>query len=884
MDMGGSGLGDLASGGGDFGGGVPGGGDSGGFPGGGGGSDPFASDPQLTGMDSGGGFGDGGGFPGGGGSMPGGGGSSPATDVGTQNDPAAIAPTAMSTASSQPATQVGSSAPGAGTQAKGGGGGGLPSEIQKLLQGGQKGGGSQGGGQKQGGQQGGQVDDMQQVADTLLGKHQPDGGLTQLAQADTGSMTDAADPGTVMMPPGSDRSGPNVRSPVPYESSGLAVPNRQDPAYGGPPVNKQDPAFAGPPGTEAPAPAPAPAPETPAPEPAVTKPEEPAEPTTAAPDTTDPKTAAPGSTSGDPRANQATRQQPMNIFKVLADLITKGPISLFQNLPQLMQQLAGQSGFPNPLGHQAQVGPRAPAPAPASVPPQSGPASGQNKDPNEPGISDAEKQDRIRKRDLPPGGTYVPGKDGKPVLTQTNPDGSPKFDASGNPVPVQAPQGGPQPLPPGYSRPPAPLTMGRGPGQVLYAKNGHATGRPSQPNVDRSQFRSQMNDNNIYKLAWMINGEVGRGAPLQAKIVQAETAFNRAQERKDTLDSSLRARGERAGGGRAGPYYEQVTSRTRGTYRQDTRPNAQDLQLVRNQIVPMILGGSNLSDVGFGPMNGNGSGGLAMKAFRNGVPGYKMNGGDTYFREWSRPLPTMRSTGTPEAMAAPNTQLAMRGDTANDASFGATPEGSYGMMGSGMEGVRRRVDELDQPNNPNFDPNRAGRPIRPDERGRGGGRLTMGKGDLGATTRTPDDLRTIISEPRAATPPGQPAGPTMEGVGFPPSRKPYSPPNALHDPPANRGGEGRTPKFEPPKEAPPSKGAKAATPRGDAGPTMAGVKAPPKEAKDPETDKEPKKKTKPKGMKPSMKKHIQARQRRLVEIPGTPTGMGRGTTSYYVDQ
>ena len=32
-----------------------------------------------------------------------------------------------------------------------------------------------------------------------------------------------------------------------------------------------------------------------------------------------------------------------------------------------------------------------------------------------------------------------------------------------------------------------------------------------------------------------------------------------------------------------------------------------------------------------------------------------------------------------------------------------------------------------------------------------------------------------------------------------------------------------------------------------------------------------------------MKKHIQARQRRPVEIPGSPTGMGRGTSQHYVD-
>jgi hypothetical protein len=70
-------------------------------------------------------------------------------------------------------------------------------------------------------------------------------------------------------------------------------------------------------------------------------------------------------------------------------------------------------------------------------------------------------------------------------------------------------------------------------------------------------------------------------------------------------------------------------------------------------------------------------------------------------------------------------------------------------------------------------------------------------------------------------------------------------------------------------------------PRKDASPTSDIGKLPKKEEGMADT---PKKKTKPKGMKPAMKKQIQARQRRLVEIPGTPTGLGRGTTSYYVDQ
>ena len=870
MDMtGGGGIGDL----------LGGGGGGGGFPGGGG--DPFSGassgdpsgfggDPQLTGMDSG-GFP--GGSPGGSSSMPGGG-TSPSADVGTQNDPAAVAPVAMSPAQGGPQAAA-SSAPGAGVQSGSPGGGGLPSQLQQLLQGAQKGGDQGGGGGSH------MEGEMQQIANMLLGRGpEEEAGLGKFAEASTGTASDA---GPIMIPPSAKGPGGGVNVVPPPAATAQPpmgggpeagtgyMPQPQPPGQGGGPgAGTGDLPQPGADATRAlPEPPPsAPEPDAPVPEPAATKPEEPA--------ATSPQTPqAPA--GGDPRSGPAGQQQPMNVFKLLADLITKGPISLFQNLPQLMQQLAGQGGFPNPLGHQAgipegkpgdpwygkPVDPRykGPGSQPASVPPQSGPASGGNKDPNEAGISDAEKQSRIRARDLGQPGTYVQDKNGKPILTQTNPDGSPKFDASGNPVPAQTQTGGPQPLPPGYSRPPAPLTRGRGPGQVAFS-NRQVTGRPSQPNVDRSQFRPQMNDNNIYKLAWMINGEVGRGAPLQAKIVQAETAFNRAQERHDTLDSSLRAKGERGGGGRAGPYYEGVSRHTRGTYRQDTRPNAQDLALVKNQIVPMILSGSNLSDVGFGPMNGNGSGGLAMKAFRNGVAGYKMNGGDTYFREYSRPLPTMPSRG-PEAMTIPNTQMA-----------------SGGVSDAPMQ-------------------------------------VAMSRGDLGAATRPAPDERTIMTPARAATPPGQPAGPTMEGVtrpmeentglfrrdqlppgqpagptmegaGFPPSRKPYSPPNALHDPPANRGGEGRTPKFEPPKGG--GGGEAHALPEitVEAPKKEGGAEEKPPGKLSPETKK--KLKTKPKGMKPELKKRIQARQQQYRTpgprfLPSGPGGMGGNMgRAYYADE
>jgi hypothetical protein len=56
---------------------------------------------------------------------------------------------------------------------------------------------------------------------------------------------------------------------------------------------------------------------------------------------------------------------------------------------------------------------------------------------------------------------------------------------------------------------------------------------------------------------------------------------------------------------------------------------------------PVMYGGSNDSDVGWGPMTGNASDApgnpLASKQLGRGQLGYKLRGGDTYFREGVRP-------------------------------------------------------------------------------------------------------------------------------------------------------------------------------------------------------------------------------------------------------
>jgi hypothetical protein len=50
-------------------------------------------------------------------------------------------------------------------------------------------------------------------------------------------------------------------------------------------------------------------------------------------------------------------------------------------------------------------------------------------------------------------------------------------------------------------------------------------------------------------------------------------------------------------------------------------------------VLAAVLGGSNLSDVGYGPMTGNASADVAAHQFAKGDPGYQLQAGDAYFRE-----------------------------------------------------------------------------------------------------------------------------------------------------------------------------------------------------------------------------------------------------------
>ena len=143
--------------------------------------------------------------------------------------------------------------------------------------------------------------------------------------------------------------------------------------------------------------------------------------------------------------------------------------------------------------------------------------------------------------------------------------------------------------------------------------------------IDRHQFRYELDlfPNLIRKLAWMVNGEVGKQAPVPVKIVQLETAFNRAQARGQSLAHVLLSVKEDAADG----YY------ATDTYCQHAAPSDEEVLTFEKVALEPVLRGSNLSDVGYGPMTGNASANVAAHQFTHGTPGYHLQAGDSYFLE-----------------------------------------------------------------------------------------------------------------------------------------------------------------------------------------------------------------------------------------------------------
>jgi|SRR5215475_6472939 len=319
-------------------------------------------------------------------------------------------------------------------------------------------------------------------------------------------------------------------------------------------------------------------------------------------------------------------------------------------LEQIVQQLMQQMGIPmqNRIGQQQPGGDQTPQPGTpvtnavtgqpvTEVPMHFGPGGFVPAMPGTPGA-------RAPSSVPPPPGGGLPARGGETSLP-------PPGTAGNIPGNIPPPPAVPVRTADGQSIAP----IGRGqvaiPSWSAAARNPPSM-RPTQATVDRSSFRAELerNPNLLYRAAWMVNGEVGRHAPLQAKITQLETVFNRSQMRGQGLGQGL------------------LTIRTRGgyyannTYSASARPTAQEFRQFIREVATPVLNGSNVSDIGYGPMTGNASdvfpgrgpmrGNTASNQFQKGTLGYSLRGGDTYFRE---PAGDGRFYKLPEIQRAPTT-------------------------------------------------------------------------------------------------------------------------------------------------------------------------------------------------------------------------------------
>lgn len=170
-------------------------------------------------------------------------------------------------------------------------------------------------------------------------------------------------------------------------------------------------------------------------------------------------------------------------------------------------------------------------------------------------------------------------------------------------------------------------------GTVTGVKNG----------IDRRQFLDELKDPAILKKsADMVKGEVGWGAPHDTKVVQLETAFNRAMARGHSLAQALLSTTE----DRERGYYQGGPN---GTY---SRPvTTVEFEDFKQTILPELLAGSNKSEELLGFIaTGNASPPTSTEQFRRGTQGGNLptalpGNPESYFHEPPFRFPFKRLQG-----------------------------------------------------------------------------------------------------------------------------------------------------------------------------------------------------------------------------------------------
>ncbi|MEZ2146956.1 hypothetical protein AAE026_32465 [Bradyrhizobium sp. DN5] len=170
--------------------------------------------------------------------------------------------------------------------------------------------------------------------------------------------------------------------------------------------------------------------------------------------------------------------------------------------------------------------------------------------------------------------------------------------------------------------------------------------------IDRTQFLSELNSNPalIKKSANMVKGEVGWGAPHNTKLVQLETAFNRAMARGHSLARALLSTSE----DRRRGYYQGGAN---GTY---SRPvTSAEFDDFKKTLLQELLAGSNKSEELLGFIaTGNASPPTSTAQFASGTRGGNLptalpNHPESYFDEGPHTHPFKRFQGG-EAVVVPS--------------------------------------------------------------------------------------------------------------------------------------------------------------------------------------------------------------------------------------
>jgi hypothetical protein len=171
--------------------------------------------------------------------------------------------------------------------------------------------------------------------------------------------------------------------------------------------------------------------------------------------------------------------------------------------------------------------------------------------------------------------------------------------------------------------------------ETIVAKDRVRAGR-----IDRSHFLAELDSNPglITKMASMVYGEVGRTAPRETQMAQLESAFNRAQQRGQSVSHVLLSVAE---------------DPKRGYYASNTyHPvSPKDVERFKTEVLAPVLAGS---DLGHG-VTGNASGSVAAHQFAKRSQGFNLRAArgtkESYFMEGpiTGPLPHFQ----PQAAAQP---------------------------------------------------------------------------------------------------------------------------------------------------------------------------------------------------------------------------------------